>query len=148
MRSRRCGKYGHSSEACAVQAAPGQSVPPPPAPNPAHDAASSAFGPWMLVEKRQRRPAQKPHNNETRQQVEVPGGSRFNPLYPEAEETNETGAVPASGQVDVSRPLSPRAARKGKQVVAAKQLRAVNVRKPLTTSLTDFPVIPRSALKD
>ncbi|KAK8570773.1 hypothetical protein V6N13_103177 [Hibiscus sabdariffa] len=143
-----CGKYGHSSEACAAHTtAHGQSVSPPPVPSPPHDAASAAFGPWMLVEKRQRRPAQKPHNNDTQQQVEVPGGSRFNPLCTEEEEAVATEVAPADDQADISRPRNPRIVNKGKQVVAAKQLRAVSVRKLLSTSLTDFPIIPRSSFK-
>ncbi|KAK9006252.1 hypothetical protein V6N11_035297 [Hibiscus sabdariffa] len=119
----------------------------PPVPSPPHDAASAAFGPWMLVEKRQRCPARKPHNNDTQQQVEVPGGSRFNPLRTKEEEAVETGVAPAADQADISRPRNPRIVNKGKQVVAAKQLRAVSVRKPLSTSLTDFPIIPRSSFK-
>ncbi|KAK8514668.1 hypothetical protein V6N12_057565 [Hibiscus sabdariffa] len=122
-------------------------VSPPPVPSPPHDAASAAFGPWMLVEKRQRRPAQKPHNNDTQQQVEVPGGSRFNPLCTEEEEAVATEVAPADDQADISRPRNPRIVNKGKQVVAAKQLRAVSVRKLLSTSLTDFPIIPRSSFK-
>ncbi|KAK9007146.1 hypothetical protein V6N11_050979 [Hibiscus sabdariffa] len=115
--------------------------------HPPHAATSAAFGPWMLVEKRQRRPARKPHNTDTQQQVEVPGGSRFNPLSTEEEEAVVTGGVPAASQADISRPRNPRVVNKGKQVVAAKQLRAVSVRKPLSTSLSDFPIMPRSSLK-
>ncbi|KAL4354895.1 hypothetical protein GQ457_06G021910 [Hibiscus cannabinus] len=116
-----CGKYGHSSEVCAAQATThGQSASPPPIPSPPHAASSAAF---------------------------VPGGSRFNPLCTEEEEEMVTGVVPAASQADISRPRNPRVVNKGKQVVAAKQLCAVSVRKPLSTSLIDFPIMPRSTLK-
>ncbi|KAK8663856.1 hypothetical protein V6N13_083661 [Hibiscus sabdariffa] len=93
------------------------------------------------------RPARKPHTNEARQDDDVASGSRFNPLYLDGEEAQVDENIPNSGQVNDYVPLSPCSTRKGKQPVTVKQLRAVNVRKPLTTSVNDFPIIPRSALK-
>ncbi|KAK8625827.1 hypothetical protein V6N13_056984 [Hibiscus sabdariffa] len=101
----------------------------------------------MLVEKCQRRLDRKPHTNDARPHDDLTGGSRFNPLYPDGEEAQVDGNIPNSGQVNDFVPLSPRSTRKGKLPVAVKQLRSVNVRKPLTTSLNDFPIIPRSTLK-
>ncbi|KAK9030375.1 hypothetical protein V6N11_031802 [Hibiscus sabdariffa] len=92
-------------------------------------------------------PARKPHTNEARQDDDVASGSRFNPLYLDGEEAQVDENIPNSGQVNDYVPLSPCSTRKGKQPVTVKQLRAVNVRKPLTTSVNDFPIIPRSALK-
>ncbi|KAL4386788.1 hypothetical protein GQ457_09G010950 [Hibiscus cannabinus] len=122
-------------------------APPSPTSKLTHDAASSAFGSWMLVEKRQRQLAKKPHTNEARQHDDVASGSRFNPLYLDGEEAQVDGNIPNSGQVNDYVPLSPRNTRKGKQPITVKQLRAVNVRKPLTISVNDFPIIPWSALK-
>ncbi|KAL4285402.1 hypothetical protein GQ457_16G016300 [Hibiscus cannabinus] len=88
-----------------------------------------------------------PHTNEARQHDDVAGGSRFNTLHLDGEEAQFYGNIPNSGQVNDFVHLIPRSTRKGKQPVAVKKLRAVNVRKPLTTSLNDFPIFPWPALK-
>ncbi|KAK8990801.1 hypothetical protein V6N11_028761 [Hibiscus sabdariffa] len=86
----------------------------------------------------------KPQANAIRQNDVVVGGSQFNPLYDDSKDTKVDGDVAKPFQANESAPLSPSTIHKGKQPTVAKQLRAVNVRKPLTTSIKDFPIVPQT----
>ncbi|KAK8667460.1 hypothetical protein V6N13_007610 [Hibiscus sabdariffa] len=126
-----CGKYGHVNDSCPTTVSEsGRADPSSPTPSRPHDDASSDFGLWMLVEKNQRRPSRKPLANMAHQNDEVAGGSRFNPLFDNSEDTQLDGNVANPVQANTFAPHSPNTMRKGKQPAVAKLPRAVNVRKP------------------
>ncbi|KAK8708029.1 hypothetical protein V6N13_059076 [Hibiscus sabdariffa] len=83
-----CGKYGHVKDICpsTIRAA---NSPPPTAPlAPTAPSVSEAFGPWMLVEHRQRRSSRKAPSHNDVSPVSLPApaiahGSRFNPIFEE-----------------------------------------------------------------
>ncbi|KAL4323463.1 hypothetical protein GQ457_11G029040 [Hibiscus cannabinus] len=88
---------------------------------------------------------EKPQANAIRQNDVVVGGSQFNPLYDDSEDTKVDGDVAKPFQANEYAPLSPSISHKGKQPNVAKQLRAVNVRKPLKTSIKYFTIVPQTA---
>ncbi|KAK8691374.1 hypothetical protein V6N13_074885 [Hibiscus sabdariffa] len=99
-----------------------------------HDSVSSAYGPWMQVDKRQRRPIRKPQTKEHKQADKGLMGSRFNPIYEDDEDLQTTDGL--QGDVDVLAPsptksIRPDHKQKGKQPTVYKHPRAIHVRKPL-----------------
>ncbi|KAK8684081.1 hypothetical protein V6N13_040118 [Hibiscus sabdariffa] len=102
----------------------------PPSANTAQPPGSDtdAFGPWMVVERRQRRPARNMQTNGFVQAGAHPGGSRFNPISEELVDAQES-----------ARDVDP--------AHEAKKQRVVHVRKPLTVTLNDFPIVTKSATK-
>ncbi|KAK8529358.1 hypothetical protein V6N13_102284 [Hibiscus sabdariffa] len=141
-----CGKYGHVNEACPDKIGePGHNNPTPPTPDQPHDSVTSAFGPWMVIEKRQRRPAKKPQSNAIDQSEVAAGGSRYNPLYEDSEIRIDDDNV--TKHANDPAPSSPHYKQKGKKVVVTKQPKAVHIRKPITVSLNDFPIVSHPASK-
>ncbi|KAK8636375.1 hypothetical protein V6N13_124121 [Hibiscus sabdariffa] len=84
-----CGKYNHVKDIClsSIRVA---SSPPPVAPMvPVAPSTSEAFGPWMLVERHQRRSSRKATSHTVASPVSSPSpvvahGSQFNPIFEES----------------------------------------------------------------
>ncbi|GMI96503.1 hypothetical protein HRI_003319600 [Hibiscus trionum] len=160
-----CGKYGHSQDVCPDAKQPSdepntaQSDTSPDTAKAYGSADSSSdvgtrnhpsnqsFGPWMLVEKRQRRPSKKASDPATRPANVAFTASRFNPIYDVESEKTDEPASPGPMQFGThnvhatTTPLNPRNKfkAKGKGLSNNKLSTSVNVRKPLT--LADFPVL-------
>ncbi|KAK8708562.1 hypothetical protein V6N13_059600 [Hibiscus sabdariffa] len=83
---------------------------------------TDAFGPWMVVERRQRRPAQFVDAQESARNVD-PDHDGISRVHVDAHQ------------------------RKGKAIATARKQRAIHVRKPLTVNLNDFPIMTKSATK-
>ncbi|KAL4333564.1 hypothetical protein GQ457_07G033850 [Hibiscus cannabinus] len=150
-----CGKYGHMNEICPDrQPPPSTEVPLPPS-EPSPPTPSTMYGPWMVVEKRQRRPQTRVavgDDNALRANVTA---SRFAPIF----DSN----VAVSAPTEVSRPPTTSSTSASKRIFKAKHVptkqvpstqkykgkatSAVNVRKPLQINLADFPILPRSSHK-
>ncbi|KAK9046473.1 hypothetical protein V6N11_052360 [Hibiscus sabdariffa] len=125
-----CGKYGHLSETCPGNPSIAKdNDPTPPEPMQPHDSVSSAYGPWMQVDKRQRRPIRKPQTKEHKQADKGLMGSRFNPIYEDDEDLQTTDGL--QGDVDVLAPsptksIRPDHKQKGKQPTVYKHPRAIH----------------------
>ncbi|KAK8657942.1 hypothetical protein V6N13_036159 [Hibiscus sabdariffa] len=150
-RGTRCGKYGHLSETCPGNPSiPKENDPTPPEPIQPHDSVSSAYGPWMQVDKRQRRPIHKPQTKDHKHTNKRFMGSRFNPIYEDDEDLQTTEGL--QGVEDVLAPSPTKNTRpdhkqKGKQPTVYKHPRAIHVRKPLQVTLNDFPIVSRFTSK-
>ncbi|KAK8671772.1 hypothetical protein V6N13_038357 [Hibiscus sabdariffa] len=83
----------------------------------------SPFGPWMVVEKRQRRTLRKPSDRIEQQPNGIFTASRFNPIYDLEGDKNEEPMLPKNP----------------KQTKAAT---TIHIRKPL--SLAEFPILVRN----
>ncbi|KAK8672175.1 hypothetical protein V6N13_110548 [Hibiscus sabdariffa] len=143
-----CGKYGHVSESCPGSSTAQEHVNPHLTPAAKkHDSTKEAFGPWMLVEKRQRRPARKPYATEFHPSVGPSTGSRFNPLSDALDGVMDDGTVvePAHAAGPVSHANTQN--HKGKSTAVFKKQRAIPIRKPLMVTLNDFTMVVKSATK-
>ncbi|KAK9019343.1 hypothetical protein V6N11_053868 [Hibiscus sabdariffa] len=125
-----CGKYGHSQETCPdINVEPGEKDTNQ-QPNMTHTKLpqptiidKSPFGPWMVVEKRQRRTLRKPSDRIEQQPNGIFTASRFNPIYDLEGDKNEEPMLPKNP----------------KQTKAAT---TIHIRKPL--SLAEFPILVRN----
>ncbi|KAK8690594.1 hypothetical protein V6N13_074126 [Hibiscus sabdariffa] len=143
-----CGKYGHTSESCPNIFQPSEHTnPPSPATKHVQDITDSDFGPWMIVEKRQRRPLRKTQASESIPTNKPLSGSRFNPILEDHEEITEAINVETSNFAKPASEPAKNQRLKGKQIATKKQSRAVHICKPLSVSLNDFPIIPRPVAK-
>ncbi|KAK8604946.1 hypothetical protein V6N13_082409 [Hibiscus sabdariffa] len=141
-----CGKYGHVSDSChANDPAVKRDAPPPPNAAQSHGPYIDAFGPWIIAEKRQRRPARNLQPNDARCSDKQPGGSRFNPISEDAEDA--IGIVHGVDPIHDGDPVTETGSHshKGKAVSVTKKPRTVHVTKPLTVTLNDFPIVPKFA---
>ncbi|KAK8683425.1 hypothetical protein V6N13_039486 [Hibiscus sabdariffa] len=143
-----CGKYGHVSEFCPGSSSAHEHFNPhSESATKKNDSTKEAFGPWMLVEKRQRRPTRKPSASNFQQHVGPSIGSRFDPISDALADTIESETVvepvPATGLVSHDTAQN----HKGKSTAAVKKQRAIPIRKPLAVTLNDFPIAVKSATK-
>ncbi|KAK8701714.1 hypothetical protein V6N13_020093 [Hibiscus sabdariffa] len=80
----KCGIYGHTSEHCPSvylnSKDPIQNEIPPQT-TPLEVVPTEPYGPWMLVEKRQRRPARAPSSIPHHRSEAFISNSRYNPVY-------------------------------------------------------------------
>ncbi|KAK8499977.1 hypothetical protein V6N12_046643 [Hibiscus sabdariffa] len=72
---------------------PNQNNPAPPEPVQPHDSVSFAYGPWMQVDKRKRRPVRKLQAKEQKHTDMEFVGSCFNPIYEDDEDVQVTEGV-------------------------------------------------------
>ncbi|KAL4353703.1 hypothetical protein GQ457_06G025370 [Hibiscus cannabinus] len=93
----KCGTYGHDTDLCplAKGSESETAVQPPPSARP-KTIPSDPFGPWMLVERRQRRQPWKETLPETPVVAPSPQGSRFNPIFMDDPAADDFGHPPAS----------------------------------------------------
>ncbi|KAK8513602.1 hypothetical protein V6N12_052779 [Hibiscus sabdariffa] len=150
-----CGKYGHMNENCPdQQPAPSTEVPLQPS-EPLPPTPSTMYGPWMVVEKRQRRPLTRVAVGDNNALGANVTASRFAPIF--------DSSVDVSAPMEVSRPPTTISTAASKRIFKAKHVptkqvpttqkhkgkatSAVNVRKPLQINLADFPILPRSSHK-
>ncbi|KAK8600618.1 hypothetical protein V6N12_050471 [Hibiscus sabdariffa] len=142
-----CGKYGHLSDNCPTNATdptvPVDMVPP----NSAQPAESETteFGPWMLVAKRQRRPARMPQSSSPRHVEKQPLGSRFNLISELREDAMGFGEDHAHRRLSVAMESATIPRQQGRATTDARHQRAIPVRKPLT--IVDFSIVSRAAPK-
>ncbi|KAK8715888.1 hypothetical protein V6N13_043213 [Hibiscus sabdariffa] len=84
-----CGKYDHVSDTCPKKTPdPGHGNSVTPEPVQPHDSSSSAYEPWMQVDKRQRRPVRKLQAKELKRNDMEFVGSHFNPIYEDDEDVH------------------------------------------------------------
>ncbi|KAK8690406.1 hypothetical protein V6N13_073940 [Hibiscus sabdariffa] len=144
-RQRSCGKYGHVSESCLGNSSVPENLNLQPALTAkANNSTTEAFGPWILVEKRQRRPTCQPPTTEVKN-TEVPHrGSQFNPLSDELDDVVEVvNGIDCAPTVGTTPSVAQQ--HKGKSISILKKQRAIPIHKPLTVTLNDFPIITKSA---
>ncbi|KAK9045530.1 hypothetical protein V6N11_051440 [Hibiscus sabdariffa] len=140
-----CGKYGHVSESCLGNSSVPENLNLQPALTAkANNSTTEAFGPWILVEKRQRRPTCQPPTTEVKN-TEVPHrGSQFNPLSDELDDVVEVvNGIDCAPTVGTTPSVAQQ--HKGKSISILKKQRAIPIHKPLTVTLNDFPIITKSA---
>ncbi|KAK8607438.1 hypothetical protein V6N13_053173 [Hibiscus sabdariffa] len=92
----QCGKYGYSKEGCPdivieigdidtnLQPTKTQTAQPPPS-----EIDISPFGPWMVVEKRQRRNFKKASDSNDQNPKGIFSAPRFNPIYEVESDKND-----------------------------------------------------------
>ncbi|KAK9030159.1 hypothetical protein V6N11_031590 [Hibiscus sabdariffa] len=110
------------------------------------------FGPWMVVEKRQCRQPKKSTINQSNPTGVTFTESRFNPIFTENPENpthlpheNTTQFLMPAKQGDSSTQQTRTTQKpKGKSTASSKYSSAVNVRKPLQVTLSEFPMTFRS----
>ncbi|KAK8566640.1 hypothetical protein V6N13_002336 [Hibiscus sabdariffa] len=136
------------------QPAPSTEVPLQPS-EPLPPTPSTMYGPWMVVEKRQRRPLTRVAVGDNNALGANVTASRFAPIF--------DSSVDVSAPMEVSRPPTTISTAASKRIFKAKHVptkqvpttqkhkgkatSAVNVRKPLQINLADFPILPRSSHK-
>ncbi|KAL4311250.1 hypothetical protein GQ457_01G038400 [Hibiscus cannabinus] len=112
----------------------------------------ASFGPWMIATRRPRHTIKKPENNKTPIKKNLPHGSRFNPiLETEDAEDMEQTALHSKHPQNQEKPDKTSSTNttttfkaKGKTSIFPKKPKAIPVRKPLTVSLSDFPILFRN----
>ncbi|KAK8708577.1 hypothetical protein V6N13_059615 [Hibiscus sabdariffa] len=116
-------------------------------PNSAQPAESETteFGPWMLVAKRQRRPARMPQSSSPRHVEKQPLGSRFNLISELREDAMGFGEDHAHRRLSVAMESATIPRQQGRATTDARHQRAIPVRKPLT--IVDFSIVSRAAPK-
>ncbi|GMI87739.1 hypothetical protein HRI_002443200 [Hibiscus trionum] len=153
-----CGLYGHLKDSCPDARTEGASVPQTEKQQsvtdeivPPGSSETSQFGPWMMVERRQCRPAKKTPDTAAQEWNGTFKASRFNPIYePETESPTGNAAAPNAGQgsskdksAPPGNPTKTKAKSKGKQPSVSRATPGLTVHKPLT--LAEFPIIPRGS---
>ncbi|KAL4388104.1 hypothetical protein GQ457_09G011910 [Hibiscus cannabinus] len=158
-----CGTYGHVQENCPklnsnVDSAPSDAAP---STNIPHPAEKEAFGPWMVVDRRQRRTPRKPSEASPANPGIPMSTSRFNPILDSMDTlqddpivvSTDRGKQPVSTVTPVSilrRRVTDTVAESGSKPTKSKQ--AIPVQKPLTLShgpaamrMSDTPGISRQS---
>ncbi|KAK8708579.1 hypothetical protein V6N13_059617 [Hibiscus sabdariffa] len=116
-------------------------------PNSAQPAESETteFGPWMLVAKRQCRPARMPQSSSPRHVEKQPLGSRFNPISELCEDAMGFGEDHAHRRLSMAMESATIPRQQGRATTDARHQRAIPVRKPLM--IVDFSIVSRAAPK-
>ncbi|KAK8607667.1 hypothetical protein V6N13_046276 [Hibiscus sabdariffa] len=109
------------------------------------ESETTEFGPWMLVAKRQRRPAHMPQSSSHRHVEKQPLGSRFNPVSELREDAMGFGEDHAPRHLSVAMESAIVPQQQGRATNDARHQRAIPVRKPLT--IADFSIVSRAAPK-
>ncbi|KAK8578841.1 hypothetical protein V6N12_069185 [Hibiscus sabdariffa] len=146
-----CGKYDHVKDICPSLSRAASSPPVATPPAPIAPPSTEAFGPWMLVERRQRRNIHKAANH-TSPPVSSPRsavvqGSRFNPIFEENIGTAPTSAdansqaVTAVTTIGVDVPSDP-------MVTPVATSSPLVVRNVVVTPPSSKPPIPQSRGKE
>ncbi|KAL4303003.1 hypothetical protein GQ457_10G018810 [Hibiscus cannabinus] len=148
-----CGKYGHVNENCPeLNTTPIIEEPVTPQVPVIDNPNNPLFGPWMVVEKRQRRQPKKSTINQSNPTGVTLTESHFNPISTENPENpthlphENTTQFPMPAKQGDSSTQQTRTTQKpkGKSTASSKYSSAVNVRKPLQVTLSEFPMTFRS----
>ncbi|KAK9042856.1 hypothetical protein V6N11_071211 [Hibiscus sabdariffa] len=146
----KCGRYGHLLENCRDFESKLQLEEPMEAPViPEQVKPASPFGPWMVVERRQRRLPKKPVANPGKSDGVVFHASRFNPIH-DLDQVDPSGkgveSFPQPQSQSVVKTALSKAKLKSKisHRRSLKSANVVHVRKPLSVTLADFPVLSRN----
>ncbi|KAL4326023.1 hypothetical protein GQ457_11G031720 [Hibiscus cannabinus] len=156
----KCGVYGHVSDSCAPING-GEQENFAQAPSRTMDVPSEPFGPWMLVEKRQRRQPKKVNPGEPPAPPSLAQGSRFNPIFmddttvvdtvdQDALQTEVEAAMPEAVNTTVeheSEIAIPQNARESVLKARTKGKATLLIRKPSATVLTpkNLNIMPRKS---
>ncbi|KAK8659336.1 hypothetical protein V6N13_029541 [Hibiscus sabdariffa] len=118
-------------------------------------AEESSFGPWMVVECRQRKPLNMQDTSGKSASGMIFQGSRFNPLQDRANAANDAQSLPNAPLADVPiqqvrsaasiRRIKPR--NKGKLITTLKPAKSITLRKPHVVNLAEFPALIRNQSK-
>ncbi|KAK8993425.1 hypothetical protein V6N11_033523 [Hibiscus sabdariffa] len=145
-----CGRYGHLLENCPDFESELQHEEPMEAlVIPEKVKPASPFGPWMVVERRQRRFPKQPVANPGKSDGVVFHASRFNPIH-DLDQVDPSGkgveSFPQPQSQSVVKTALSKAKLKSKisHKPSLKSANAVHVRKPLSVTLADFPVLSRN----
>ncbi|KAK9008731.1 hypothetical protein V6N11_075614 [Hibiscus sabdariffa] len=115
-------------------------------------AEECSFGPWMMVERKQRKPLSKQNDPSNSSSSPFLQGSRFNLLSDAINGDGNAPAIPSEPLADVpihqvrSAASIPRAKprSKGKMHVSSKPVKSVSLRKTLVFNFFDFSVLARN----
>ncbi|KAL4378055.1 hypothetical protein GQ457_02G020520 [Hibiscus cannabinus] len=164
-----CGKYGHGTDTCPTfQTAPATEAPTRPS-TPETPVPTTMFGPWMVVEKRQRRPQSKESAGKGLSGGVTISESRFTPILDENSNDPPLAAPNVSAVAhhfatpNTKQSAIPKRSTQGKSIqhkqsvallkrnnkptVSTQQATTFHVRKPLQLNLGVFPILPRHAHK-
>ncbi|KAK8580709.1 hypothetical protein V6N12_070964 [Hibiscus sabdariffa] len=142
-----CGKYGHLTDNCTTKLDdPAETNDmAPPIPTQSSESDEAAFGPWMLVEKQQRRTGRMPQSVVPKHNERHAMGSRFNPIMEIQEDTlvrwEEDNSRRTNGVTESAIVYK----QQGKFGTGAKQPRTLPVHKPLM--IIDFPITSKATPK-
>ncbi|GMJ09311.1 hypothetical protein HRI_004600300 [Hibiscus trionum] len=146
-----CGKYGHLEIKCPDAKPVPESETNNEAPVDGDQRKKDdSFGPWMVVERKNRKPQGKQSEAQTKPTGMVFQGSRFNPIFesdiaesssPHSHDSTLLDVPIQQARSAASLPRS-KLKQKGKVPIASAS-RPLSLRKPPVISLSDFPVLAR-----
>ncbi|KAK8627907.1 hypothetical protein V6N13_135504 [Hibiscus sabdariffa] len=148
-----CGLYGHLQGSCPATCQSSNVDEHSVSPITKQQLAEEcSFGPWMMVERKQRKPLSKQNDPSNSSSSPFLQGSRFNLLSDAINGDGNAPAIPSEPLADVpihqvrSAASIPRAKprSKGKMHVSSKPVKSVSLRKTLVFNFFDFSVLARN----